>query len=162
MRKHRLGSQRQRSDAQLAASALADLESASARHTVDSTAPGNTALDIADYDSQSGTMPRVVRDFIRSTTDPNQGPLTYEEASPVLFQRLRPPVSRSERTGASWSMIEGCGFSPKPIKIGTFLSGMVAFWLGLGRRRERPTARVAVQPTYSTSDAGRIMPSPIP
>lgn len=59
---------------------LADLESAIGQHTVDITAPGNKALEIVDYASSGGTMPKVVRDFIRRTTDPNQGSLTYEEA----------------------------------------------------------------------------------
>ena len=38
-------------------------------------------------------MPKVVRDFIRRTIDPDdQIPLTYEEAR-ILQQRLQPPVS---------------------------------------------------------------------
>ena len=44
------------------ATALADLES------------------IGDCRRSGGTMPKVLRDFIKRTTDPNQGPLTYEEA----------------------------------------------------------------------------------
>ena len=32
---------------------------------MDITAPGNTALDIADYAAQSGIMPKVVRDLTR-------------------------------------------------------------------------------------------------
>jgi hypothetical protein len=40
------------------------------QHTVDITAPGNKALEIADYASSGGTMPKVVRDFINRTTDP--------------------------------------------------------------------------------------------
>ena len=65
---------------QLAAPALADPESAIGQHIVYITAPGNTALDIAEYASKGGAMRKVVRGFTKRTTDPNQDPLTYDEA----------------------------------------------------------------------------------
>jgi hypothetical protein len=72
---------------------------------VDITTPGNTALDIADYASKGGSMPKVVRDFSKRKTDPNQGPLAYGEArqfysnassrlSAEEAQRLAPQAKR--------------------------------------------------------------------
>jgi hypothetical protein len=47
---------------------------------VDTTAPGNTALQIKDFAGRGGRQPKVVTDFIRRATDPTKGPITYEEA----------------------------------------------------------------------------------
>jgi len=51
-----------------ASEAFEDLKGALGQHTVDITQPGNTALDISDYASHGGSMPKVVRDFIKRTT----------------------------------------------------------------------------------------------
>jgi hypothetical protein len=49
---------------------------------VDITKPGNTALEIQKMTDEygAGTQPRSVRKFVQRITDPNKGPLTYEEA----------------------------------------------------------------------------------
>lgn len=47
---------------------------------IDVTAPGNSALKAKELAQAGGRMPKVINDFIRRTTDPNQPPLTYDEA----------------------------------------------------------------------------------
>jgi hypothetical protein len=66
--------------AKYAKAVFSDLKSTIGQHTVDITVPGQSALDIADYAGRGGSMPKVIRDFIKRTTDPNLGPLTYAEA----------------------------------------------------------------------------------
>ena len=47
---------------------------------IDLAAPGQSALNIMRLAKSGGSMPKVVNDFLRRVTDPNQGPLTYDEA----------------------------------------------------------------------------------
>lgn len=66
--------------------------------------PGNAALRILQLSERGGTMPKVVRDFLRRVTDPEKGPLVYEEArdfyqnitrlSADEFKRLTPVMKR--------------------------------------------------------------------
>jgi len=46
---------------------------------VDIANAGNTALRIMTMAERGGTMPKVVRDFLRRATDPHKGPIDYEE-----------------------------------------------------------------------------------
>jgi hypothetical protein len=74
------------------------------RHPVDVTGPGNVALEIEELWHQGGSMPKIIRDFLRRTTDPTKGPLTYQEArgfyqnatrlSVDEFNRLNPNAQR--------------------------------------------------------------------
>ena len=47
---------------------------------IDVAGPGNTALKIQKLAESGGTMPKIIRDFLRRATDPNKPPITYEEA----------------------------------------------------------------------------------
>lgn len=46
---------------------------------IDTTAPGNTALQIKNMADRGGSLPKVVNDFLKRATDPSKGPVTYEE-----------------------------------------------------------------------------------
>lgn len=71
---------------------------------VDITAPGNVALRIQQLAERGGSMPMAVRKFLVRITDPDQGPLTYEQArdfasnisrlSANEYGRLTPVISR--------------------------------------------------------------------
>src|SRR5882672_4203041 len=47
---------------------------------VDVAKPGNLALEAQELSKQGNAMPKVIRDFIARTTDPEKPPLTYAEA----------------------------------------------------------------------------------
>ena len=71
---------------------------------VDMAKPGDAALRIHELAERGASMPQVVRKLLRRTTDPNQGPMTYEEARDFLSnisrlsadeaQRLTPVIKR--------------------------------------------------------------------
>lgn len=64
-----------------AAGALfSEASSAAGETPIDLSRPGNTALKIKDMSEAGGSMPKVIRDFIRRNTDPSKPPLTYDEA----------------------------------------------------------------------------------
>lgn len=46
---------------------------------IDVTDAGNTALQIKELAGRGGRSPKVVNDFVRRATDPDQGPITYQE-----------------------------------------------------------------------------------
>lgn len=47
---------------------------------VDVSGAGQVALETADIAKRGGRLPKVIADFMRRVTDPQQGPLTYAEA----------------------------------------------------------------------------------
>lgn len=71
---------------------------------VDITEPGNVALRIQQLADRGGSMPMAVRKFLGRITDPEKGPMTYEEARDFAsnisrlsvneFGRLTPVVAR--------------------------------------------------------------------
>lgn len=71
---------------------------------VDVSRAGDVALRIQELADRGGSMPMVVRKFLRRVTDPNMGDLTYREArdfyhnisrlSANEYQRLTPVVQR--------------------------------------------------------------------
>lgn len=71
---------------------------------VDISGPGNAALRIMQLSERGGTMPKAVRDLLKRVTDPEKGPLRYEEArdfasnisrlSADEFNRLTPALKR--------------------------------------------------------------------
>lgn len=69
---------------------------------IDVSNPGNTALQIRDMAASGGRLPKVVRDFISRTTDPNQGPLTYDEAR--QFYQNAGQLAVNERNALNPSM----------------------------------------------------------
>lgn len=71
---------------------------------LDISAPGNVALRIQQLAERGGTMPKVVRDFLKRVTDPSKPNLAYEEARDFYsnisrlsgndYQRLTPVLVR--------------------------------------------------------------------
>ena len=64
---------------------------------IDLSAPGNTALKIQELSQSGGSMPKVIRDFIRRTTDPNKQPLTYNEARDFYSNASRISADEAQR-----------------------------------------------------------------
>ena len=81
-----------------------DVMAAARNQPVDISGPGNVALRIQQLSERGGSMPKAVRDFLKRVTDPDKGPLVYEEArdfasnisrlSANEFGRLTPAVAR--------------------------------------------------------------------
>lgn len=75
---------------------------------IDISGPGNVALNIQKLAEHGGTMPRAVTQFLRRVTDPEKGPLNYEDArlfasnisrlSADEFNRLTPVIAREVAT----------------------------------------------------------------
>jgi hypothetical protein len=63
-----------------AATALDQVEQAAGHLPVDVNAPGKIALEAQQLARSGGRMPKVMSDFLRRVTDPNQPPLTFSEA----------------------------------------------------------------------------------
>jgi len=64
---------------------------------VDVSTPGNTALKIQEMSQQGGSMPKIIRDFLRRTTEPDAKPLTYEEARGFYQNATRLSSAESSR-----------------------------------------------------------------
>jgi len=64
---------------------------------IDVTAPGNTALKIQQMAESGGSQPKVIRDFVRRTTDPAKGPMTYSEARDFYSNASRLSVDETNR-----------------------------------------------------------------
>lgn len=83
---------------------FSQIESQAGKIPIDTTAPGNAALDIQRLAQSGGQMPKVVRDFLKRATDPEQGPITYAEARQFFsnasrlskdeYDRLTPVMQR--------------------------------------------------------------------
>lgn len=63
-----------------AGAALNEVMGAAKNIPVDLSATGDAALKAAKLAESGGSMPKVIRDFLRRATDPEKGPMTYEEA----------------------------------------------------------------------------------
>lgn len=59
--------------------------------------PGRVALEIDKMAQSGGSMPKVIRDFVRRVTDPSKGPLTYEEARNFYSNATRLSVNEMNR-----------------------------------------------------------------
>lgn len=64
---------------------------------VDVAQPGNLALEAQELSKQGNSMPKVIRDFINRTTDPNKPPLTYEEARQFYSSASRLSANEASR-----------------------------------------------------------------
>lgn len=64
---------------------------------VDVSAPGKVALDSLDLAQSGGQMPKVMRDFLRRTSDPNLPPLTYDEARKFASNASRLSADETNR-----------------------------------------------------------------
>ena len=105
--------------------------------SVDISGPGNLALEVAEKGARGGTTPRAVTGFIRRITDPEKGPLTYEEArdwasnisrlSADEFQRLT-PVMRREMIRFRVALNQAVGRAAESVGEGkTYTSAMKEF-----------------------------------
>jgi hypothetical protein len=63
-----------------ASGAFNSVAAAADKAPIDITEPGMQALKIDALSSRGGTQPKIIRDFIKRVTDPEKGPLTYDEA----------------------------------------------------------------------------------
>lgn len=59
--------------------------------------PGNLALEAQELSKQGNVMPKVIRDFIARTTDPDKPPLTYAEARQFYSSASRISANESSR-----------------------------------------------------------------
>jgi hypothetical protein len=59
---------------------FSDVMSAAKDIPIDVRGPGDVALNIQKLAESGASRPKVIGDFIKRVTDPNKGPLTYEEA----------------------------------------------------------------------------------
>jgi hypothetical protein len=83
---------------------FAAVEGAAGKVPIDINAPGQAALKIQELADAGGSMPMVVRKFLRRVTDPTQPPMTYDEArkfysnatrlSADEFNKLTPVIKR--------------------------------------------------------------------
>lgn len=76
---------------------FAEVKSAAGDVPIDVNAPGATALQIDQLARSGGSMPKVVRDFLRRTTDPDSAPLTYAEARDFYSNATRISVDEFNR-----------------------------------------------------------------
>jgi hypothetical protein len=87
-----------------AGAAFEDVMGAAKHIPIDVAGPGDTALRIQKLAESGGSMPKVIRDFLRRATDPEKPPITYAEArdfysnasrlSADEMQRLTPVLKR--------------------------------------------------------------------
>lgn len=63
-----------------AAQKFSEVMQAVGSRPVDIGEAGNVALKAQELASRGGSMPKVIRDFVRRATDPTQGPMSYQEA----------------------------------------------------------------------------------
>jgi hypothetical protein len=64
---------------------------------IDTSVPGNTALEIQKMAQAGGSQPKVIRDFVSRVTDPKKGPLTFEEARKFYTNASRLSADESQR-----------------------------------------------------------------
>jgi hypothetical protein len=83
--------------AEKAGQAFEEVKSFAGRIPIDVAAPGNTALRIQKLAESGGSMPKVIRDFIRRATDPEKPPITYEEARDFYSNASRLSVDEMNR-----------------------------------------------------------------
>jgi hypothetical protein len=74
-----------------------DVASTANPAVVDTSVPGNTALEIQKMAASGGSQPKVIRDFVTRVTDPNKGPLTFEEARKFYTNASRLSADESQR-----------------------------------------------------------------
>jgi hypothetical protein len=67
-----------------AGEAFSQIEKAIGGHQVDAVEAGNRALRIKEIAGSGGREPKVIKDFIARMTNPDKGPLTYNEARDFL------------------------------------------------------------------------------
>lgn len=63
-----------------AGAAINDVKATVGDHTIDVSGPGNAALRAKQLADSGGGNVKIINDFIKRTTDPNKGPLTFAEA----------------------------------------------------------------------------------
>jgi len=87
-----------------AGQAIENVTNAVGNAAVDVNAPGQSALRIQELGTRGSQRPKVIKDFLARTTDPNQPPLGFQEArdfytaatrmSKNQYNKLAPPVKK--------------------------------------------------------------------
>ena len=87
-----------------AGQAIQDVTNAAGQVPINVEGPGQVALRVQQLAQRGASMPKVVRNFLTRVTDPEQGPVTFEEArdfynnatrlSANEYQKLAPVVQR--------------------------------------------------------------------
>lgn len=80
-----------------AGQAFQEVERVASKIPIDVSGPGNTALKIQKLSESGGSMPKVIRDFIRRATDPEKPPITYSEARDFYSNASRLSVDEMNR-----------------------------------------------------------------
>lgn len=119
---------------------LGEIESRAGEIPIDTTAPGNVALDIQNLAKSGGQMPKVVRDFLKRATDPEQGPMTYAEARKFFsnasrlsadeFDRLTPVMQRQSALFAKTLNESITGAAAKVGQADNYLSALKQYASG--------------------------------
>jgi hypothetical protein len=88
---------------------------------------GDTALRTSELAGRGGSMPKVIRDFMKRVTDPTQGPMTYAEARDFYsnatrlsgdeFQRLT-PVMRAQVAEFTANLGKSIGVTAEQAGVG--------------------------------------------
>lgn len=92
---------------QRAGEAFQRVMQAAKNRPVDVSTPGDVALRMQNSASLGGQLPKVVRDFLKRVTDPDKGPLTYQEAREFESNAAR--LSRNERGRLSAKAMKDLG-----------------------------------------------------
>jgi hypothetical protein len=80
-----------------AGQAFSEVEAAAGDHPVNINPAGQQALKIQELAQSGGSMPKVVKDFLKRVTDPEEGPLTYSEARKFYSNATRISADEANR-----------------------------------------------------------------
>jgi hypothetical protein len=80
-----------------AGQAFSEVEAAAGDHPVNINPAGEQALKIQELAQSGGSMPKVVKDFLKRVTDPEEGPLTYSEARKFYSNATRISADEANR-----------------------------------------------------------------
>lgn len=74
-----------------------EVKAAAGAKPIDVSLPGNTALEIDRLAQSGGSMPKVVRDFLKRASDPDKGAITYSEARDFYSNASRLSADEAQR-----------------------------------------------------------------
>lgn len=84
-----------------------EAQAAAGKNPIDLSKPGNVALEIDRLAQSGGSRPKVISDFLRRTTDPNKGPLTYAEARQFYQNATRLSANEQQRLTPNMNRLIG-------------------------------------------------------
>lgn len=83
--------------AERAGQAFQDVKAVAGANPIDVGVPGDAALEAERMANSGGSMPKVVRDFLKRSTDPTKPPLTYSEARDFYSNATRLSADETQR-----------------------------------------------------------------